>query len=149
MKKISNKMPSTIAFDLRDSENGFDSSFQKIGEPVTGLMARAVGKELLLLKAEEVKFLFHIGNFLPALVPKKESSACLRILNADAKSMNIEAPPITRQCSGKEKNVVPTREPGKADKVTCLIAAKGLICSITLIRTLSEPRKKDSGVMIR
>ena len=141
-------MPRTVAFDLRDSENGFGSSFQKIGEPVTGLMGRVVEKELLLLKAEE-RFLFHIGSFLPALVPKKESSACLRILNADAKSITIEAPPITRQCNGTEKNEVPMREPGKADKVTCLIAAKGLICSITLIRTLLEPRKKDSGVMIR
>ncbi len=110
-------MPSTIAFDLRDSENGFDSSFQKIGEPVTGLMGRVVEKELLLLKTEE-RFLFHMGNFLPALVPKKVSSACLRILNADAKSMNIEAPPINRQCNGKEKNVVPMREPGEAAEVT-------------------------------
>jgi hypothetical protein len=149
MKKISNKTPSTITFDLRDSENGFDSSFQKIGEPVTGLIGEVVEKELLLLKAEEMKFFFHMGSFLPALVPKKVSSACLRILNADAKSMNIEALPMIRQCNGKEKNVVPTREPGKADKVTCHIAAKGLICSITLIRTLPEPLKKDSGVMIR
>ena len=111
-------MPSTIAFDLRDLENGLDSSFQKIGEPVTGLMGEVAEKELLLLKAEDMKFLFHMGNFLPALVPKKESSACLRILNADAKSMNIEAPPINRQCNGKEKNVVPMREPGKAAEVT-------------------------------
>lgn len=138
-------MPNTIAFDLRDSENGFGSSFQKIGGPVTGLMGRVVEKELLLLTVEDVKFLFHMGNFLPVLVPKKVSSACLRILNADAKSMNIEAPPITRQCSGKEKNVVPAREPGKADKVTCLIAAMGLIC----ITTLPEVRNKDNGVMIR
>ena len=141
-------MPNPIAFDLRDSENGFDSSFQKIGEPVTGLMGRVAEKELLLLKAEE-RFLFHIVSFLPALVPKNESSACLRILNADAKSMNIEAPPITRQCNGKEENVVPAREPGKAAEVTCLIAAKGLICSITLIRTLFELRKKDSGIMVK
>ena len=118
MNKRSNKMPSTIAFDLRDLENGFDSSFQKIGEPVTGLMGRVVEKELLLLKTEDMKFLFHMGNFLLALVPRKESSACLRILNADAKSMNIEAPPITRQCNGKEKDVVPRREPGKAAEVT-------------------------------
>ena len=118
MNKRSNKMPSIIAFDLRDSENGFDSSFQKIGEPVTGLMGRVVEKELLLVKAEDMKFLFQMGSFLLALVPRKESSACLRILNADAKSMNIEAPPITRQCNGKEKDVVPRREPGKAAEVT-------------------------------
>ncbi len=118
MNKISNRMPSTIAFNLRDLENGFDSSFQKIGEPVTGLIGRVVEKEFLLLKTEDMKFLFPMGNFLLALVPKNESSACLRILNADAKSMNIEAPPITRQCNGKEKDVVPRREPGKAAEVT-------------------------------
>jgi hypothetical protein len=138
-------MTSTIAFDLRDLENGFGSSFQKIGEPVTGLIGPPVDKELLLLKTERTRFFFHTGNF----VPRKDSSACLRILNADAKSMTIEAPPIVRQCNDKEKDAVPKREPGKADEVTRVIAAKGLICSITLIRILFEPRKTDSGIMNR
>ena len=117
MNKISDKIPNTIAFVLRDTANGFASSFQMIGEPVTDLMGRVADKELLLLKTEVMKFLFHIGNFLLPSVFRKHSSARLRILNADAKSMNSDTPPIARQCNGKEKDVIPKREPGKAVEV--------------------------------
>ena len=118
MNETSSKIPNTIAFVLRDSENGLASSFQMTGEPVTDLIEWVEAEYLLLLKTEATKILFQMGNFSPPLALKKEPIARLRILNADTKSMNIEAPPIARQCNDKEKNVVVTREAGEAAEVT-------------------------------